>query len=540
MNDRLSLTGKRWVMRDESGPLSSRDGVWESLSTTRNLSELQGPEKLSDPFLFPEMQKAVDRIQQAMKDREIIGIFGDYDADGITGTAQCVRYFRRHGIEPIVHLPHRSREGYGLKESSIRLLADRGVKLLLTVDTGITAHAEIEIAKNLGMDVIVTDHHHGMQCPAAAYATIHPRIPFLTPNPNLCGSGVAFTLIRALENGVWEGVEIDVVLAMIGTIGDIVPLTGENRLLVQRGLKLVLKLPDGPLKTFFSMTDIRTPKASDIAFRIVPRINASGRMADPNTALKALLEGGEYLEQLSALNRERQDLVEELAMTVDAKLQKDVLFLTIADTTIPIGIAGLLASRFTESLGRPSLIAAIHGDHCHASLRSIPQVDLREIFSDTAITQYFSSFGGHAQAAGCTFLHQHFPFIRIALQNWMSAHGHTHDLLKPTLSLDAELHPSLLSLDFIKNLETLEPFGEGNDEPLFLLRNVAISDCRRVGTDGAHLQCRIATTKAIGFRFGEYIESLPSSIDCAVRIGKNTWNGTTSLQLIIEDLRLSS
>ncbi len=388
------------------------------------------------------------------------------------------------------------------------------------------------------MDVIVTDHHHGTHGPAAAYTTIHPRIPFLTPNPNLCGSGVAFTLIRALEHGVWDGVEIDVVLAMIGTIGDIVPLTGENRLLVRRGLNLVPKLPDGPLKTLFSMTDILTPKASDIAFRIVPRINASGRMADPVVALKALLEGGEYLQQLSALNRERQDLVEELAMTMDAKIQKDALFLTIADPVIPIGIAGLLASRFTESLGRPSLIAAIHGDHCHASLRSIPQVDLREIFSDTAITQHLLNFGGHAQAAGCTFLHQNFPFVRAALQDWMSTHSHTHDLLKPTLSLDAELHPSLLSMNVAESLEQLEPFGEGNDEPHFLLRDVAISDCRRVGTDGAHLQCRIANTKAIGFRFGEYIESLPPIIDCAVRIGKNTWNGQTSLQLIIEDLRL--
>ncbi len=513
----------------------------------RGLQDLLQTEKLvlSDPLLFPEMGRAVDRIRSAIESGEIIGIFGDYDADGITGTAQLVRYFRRHGREPVVHLPHREKEGYGMKKPSIDLLHQKGVALLITVDTGITAKAEIEHAMSLGMDVIVTDHHSAPEGRPPAYAVIHPRIPSLYPNQHLSGSGVAFMLVRALEDGkAWPGIEQDVVLAAIGTVGDLVPLTGENRILVTRGLALVAKLQDCSLKLFFEQVKIDGAcTAADLAYRIVPRINASGRMDHPLVALEALLGSEEALGKLHSLNTHRQAMTEASYILAEKLIDPSQLFLCIASDQFTAGIVGLVAGKLTEKYGRPSLAATIDKDGvCTASIRSIPQYDVMRALRDPRVRELLDHSGGHAQAAGCSFHVSKLPDLIERLQQCMSDAGIGSQDLVPSLSIDLELPSTMIDKAFVLNLQRLEPFGQHNQEPLFLLKGQRLEQLKAVGKDGTHLQCRLAGgPKIIGFRFGHLLQTLSAGdeVDLVFSVGIQRWNGREDVQLMLKDIRKS-
>lgn len=535
MKETLSLTGKKWVLaREEAEP-----DIVARLRRERGITT-DPAAKLSDPMLFPEMQRAVERIKKAVTSRETIGIFGDYDADGVTGTAQLLRYFRRHGVEPVVHLPHRALEGYGMKKVSIDALKEKGVTLLITVDTGIAAHAEIAHAKAIGMDVIITDHHRMQGGRPDALAVIHPHVPSAFPNPDLSGSGVAFMLVRALEdNQPWEGIDLDIALATIGTIGDLVPLTGENRTLVIHGLKFLSRLPSSPLKDLLDDVNAKGAlTAGDIAFRVVPRINAAGRMAHPDIALRAILEGGEALEELHRLNGERRSFVDELDALLSAEAASDHAFIVVTSGSVTPGTAGLLASRFTERTGRPSLVGAVLGEVTVASIRSPEGVDVVECLEHSSVRPMLLSFGGHAQAAGCTFATADAVALREGLCAVLKSRGIDAESLRPVLTLDAVLPPSDLTMEMVQRLASLEPFGTGNDEPVFLLRAQTISDLRAVGSDGTHLQCTIGRVKAIGFGLGAYADKLGSTrVDVACRLGSNAWNGRESLQIFIEDIR---
>ena len=536
----LSLTGKLWkVHRPEPHDAS----IIDMLRTERGIID-DPSAKLSDPFLFPEMQKAVDRIESAMKKKETIAIFGDYDCDGITASAQLVRFFRRHGIEPLVHLPDRLKEGYGMRKESIEALKKKGVSLIITVDTGISAHEEIVHAKDAGIDVIVTDHHRDKGGRPDAFAVIHPLIPSPVPNPHLCGAGVAFMLVRALEHGKpWQDIEIDIALAAIGTIGDLVPLVGENRVLVQHGLQCLGDLPPSPLKDLVDSVRGNTPiSATDVAFKIVPRLNAAGRMSHPILALNALLEGGEALKILHELNADRQTFVSDLHAAMEPSIDLLHPFIVLGHSDITPGTAGLLASRFTERFFRPSLVAALLGDRAVASIRSIPEIDAMDCLSHPSVSSLLTSFGGHRQAAGCTFPQKHMGALQQALNALMMKRGITSDSLVPTLDIDAALEPQTLSLSFVRTMQGLSPFGQGNDEPVFLLSSQTLSDLRPVGSEGAHLQLRIGGTKAIAFRLGNILEHLSERepYDIACRVGANAWNGKETVQLFVEDVRKSS
>lgn len=535
MHSSLSLTGKRWIIKKQT-PLSLEDCL-SILRSERNLSESTA---LSDPFLFPEMQKAVDRLERAIANRETIGIFGDYDADGVTGTAILVRALRRRGADPVVHLPDRMKEGYGMKEKSVRALAEKGVTLLLTVDTGIAAHREIALAAELGMDTIVTDHHRDQDGKPPAYAIIHPGLDQF-PNTDLCGAGVALMFVRALEKGeVWKGIDEDIVLATIGTIGDVMPLTGENRLLVIHGLKAIPRLAPGPLKELITSVQGKNGITSgDIAFRVVPRINAAGRMAHPDIALRALLEGGQALEKLHMLNGDRRTLVSDVSEELTERIDLSKPFLCIGSPSITPGIAGLVASKLTESHGKPSLAAAFLGDYATASLRSVPEVDCMQCLTDEEVRPFLQTFGGHAQAAGCTFAVADFQKLQDALCRVV---GNLTDptTLVPTHYIDAELADTP-TLSFIEALDTLAPFGQGNKEPLFLSTHQKLTNFRTVGSENAHLQCSVASTKAVGFHLGTLLSELNAEreYDCIFRVQKNEWNGKREVQLVLEDIRPS-
>lgn len=507
----------------------------EMLAASRGIS-IGTPSSPVPPSVFPDMERATVRIRKAINDKEVIGIFGDYDCDGITGVAQLVRYFTRNGITPFVRLPHRVHDGYGLNANVVSEMRERSVTLLITCDTGITAVAETATLMANGTDVIITDHHHSREELPPAFAIIHPALS-LHPLPHPSGSGVAFKLIMALEHGAWPDQETDIALAMIGTVGDLVPLTGDNRTTVIAGLKAMESMTTGTLAALRERCGSanKALSSTDIAFRIAPRINAAGRMDNPDIALRALLTGGSALEELDMLNARRQEHTAELLQQIIARATKSPMkpFLVHASAEFPHGLLGLLAGKLTETYGKPSLVAAIEGEYCTASLRSPPSYNIAEALE--RIAYLLLRFGGHAQAAGCTFAAADLPMIEEALCADLEARI-TPESLVPSLTADATLDTRHITPQLIEAISALEPFGQGNPEPKFFLRNISMLSTRTVGSEGAHLQGMIDGIQCIGFNMGIFANRC-QNIDIIAKVSLNTWNGKSKPQIVIEDMR---
>lgn len=535
----LSLTGKRWSLPEHTEALPKGDafGVNASHILLRLLRErgIEENTKLVPPSVYPDMKKSVERIKKAIADNEHVGIFGDYDCDGVTAAAQLIRYFRRQGIEPSVRLPHRVHDGYGLKKAVAQEIIAAGVQLLITCDTGIASVEEIARLSANDIDVIVTDHHSVQEEIPQAFACIHPGL-CAHPLPHPSGSGVVLALICALEDAKWSGMDEDIALAMFGTVGDLVELKGHNRTLVQMGLKAFDALETGPL------FELRTRCASkgsstsstDIAYRIAPRINAAGRMTEADIALQALLDGGETLAQLDTLNEQRQTITRALLNTVVEEHESKTLppLLAEVSTEYPHGIVGLIAGKLTEHFGKPSLVAHSDGSTCTASLRSPACYNIAEGLGRSA--DLLMSYGGHAQAAGCTFALENFAALQTRLIEDVRAHV-DEELLVPTLTIDAVLDAKDLTAHFCEKLSMLEPFGQGNPEPLFLLRGVTLQDARPCGKDQTHLQARVCGIKSIGFGMAHLAQS-STTFDVVARVGIDEWNGKKQPQIFIVDL----
>lgn len=473
-----------------------------------------------------------------MERGETIGIFGDYDCDGITAAALLARMLRRHGSEPVIRLPHRIRDGYGLKESHVDWFAARGVTLLLTVDTGIGAHAAVARGAARAMDVIIMDHHEPPSVVPAAHSILHPAFSAEPPAHAPCAAGIAFHVVALVEGAAWRGRDEDAALAMLGTVADLVPLLDGNRAIVREGIAALARLREGPLATLAAhvRTSGRPLSSVDVAFRIAPRINAAGRMADPMLALSALLEGGDALRELETLNAQRQ---EETMIAVERSLLQlgpapADPFLCVADEEFSPGIIGLIAGKLTERFGRPSMAVSIQGEECVASLRSPPAYSI--IDGLRACEGLLTSFGGHRQAAGCTFRRSALDDIRDALSRHVRETIPETQLV-PTLSIDAPLPLSSITLPFIRQLSALEPFGQGNPEPQFLVPAVSLGMARTVGGDGRHLQGRAGRCKLIGFGLGPLIAHARSPLDLVCRLGVDAWNGREEPQLQVVDMR---
>ena len=536
----LSCTGKQW---DTGAIMPGRvpvQSVLEALYRSRRLDS--GPATLIDPWVFPDMPAAVERIHRSMQTGEHVCIFSDYDCDGITAATMLYRMFRRRGIEPMVRLPHRVRDGYGLSAAIVQELVHNDVHLLITADTGIASAAEIAMLYAHGIDTIVTDHHSAPAMQPDAII-LHPALSPGYPIPYPSGAGVAYQLVRACEEATeWEGCATDAALAMVGTIADIVDLTGANRLIVQRGLAALRDLPaSAPLRQLLASAHVQPDQATstDIGFRIAPRINASGRMDDPIIALRGLMGDKTAIASLETLNRERQAETERcLRHAADAlpERREDMPpLIALADASFGHGIIGLIASRLTEQTGRPSIIATIDEDMCIASLRSPAGYHITQALERHS--NFLLRFGGHAQAAGCTLELQKWDALCTALHDDVCAHMDTRKFA-PTLHIDACLEDGDISFDLLATLAHMEPFGAGNPEPLFLMERAVLRNVRSVGTDGAHLQCTIGNTKAIGFRLGAYAHMCHQPLDIACRLGTDEWQGYKRPQIIIEDMRL--
>lgn len=539
----LSLTGKRWILPET---LAGGD-VIDALIRRRGVDTLGEGEILEsfghDARTFRDFTIAAGRIARAVERQETVGIIGDYDCDGITGTALLTRFLRRRGMQPRIRLPHRVREGYGVKPQMIEEMREQKVTLLLTVDTGITAAQEIAAAREHGMDVLVLDHHHLPKTLPDALGILHPSLatPAMTPPP--CGAGVAWSLIDALEResgtGEWTDRDTDIALAAIGTIADVMELKGANRTLVHQGLLSLQRISEGPLALLAMQAGLTPPfRARDVAFRIAPRINAAGRMADPSIALHAVLGDGQALLQLEELNRARQDVVQELLEQLYPRAESaGSPFLCFADERFSPGVCGLLAGKLTERFGKPSMIACVDGSACAASLRSIPGYDVTRSLEQCM--HLLSTFGGHAMAGGCSFDRTHWSAITEILQE-DARRQIDPALLVPRLSADAVLAASALTMELCERLRALEPFGEGNPEPRFLLHSVLLRDLRLVGGDRTHLQGSASGHKVIGFGLGHLLPHLAQDVDVLCRIGIQTWQGSRRLQLFIDDMRTST
>ncbi len=540
----LSLTGKRWIIRDAD---VTGDSVVEHLLAHRNLEPLGDGELVEtfghDAHRFRDFDKAARRITHAVEKKEKIGIFGDYDCDGITSTALLARFFHRRGLQPVLRLPHRVNEGYGLQTAIVKEFARSGVTLLLTVDTGVTALEPITQARAAGIDVIVLDHHRLPGELPPAVAILHPERAAPTMDDAPCGAGVAWSMIDALEKLAghpdWDGRETDIALAAIGTVADLVELRGGNRTLTHRGLQALAGLRKGPLALLCMNAGLQAPYNSrDIGFRIAPRINAAGRMADPHVALYAILGDPQALLALDGFNRERQELIgahmEELV--AEGQDGRCSMLCVMSDQYSP-GICGLLAGKLCEMHGKPVLVAGGAGDLCTASLRSVPGYDVTSALA--RCRDLLASFGGHAMAAGCTFPRASFDELRSRLN--ADALGAMAALdLTPTLVAECAMSVSALTMDFCDALRVLEPFGQGNPEPRFLLESVRMENVRCVGKTATHLQASVMGRKLIGFNLGHLKEHAGSPLDLLCKVGVDTWMGARKPQLFLEDMRLTT
>jgi single-stranded-DNA-specific exonuclease len=544
--DALSFTGKKWLVGADA-----RDAAADGSHVARILAAGRGIQGLvpgSIPLLFgmdgahfPDLGRAVDRIREAVRKKEKVGIFGDYDCDGVTSTAQMIRYFRRRGLQPVVRLPHRLDDGYGLKPKFIEAFAQNGVTLLITVDTGITAEREVELAAQKGMDVIVLDHHRLPEVLPSAHALLHPALAPGFTDAHPAAAGVTWSVVSALEaadgNADWPDRETDIALAAIGTVADLVPLTGGNRLLVHRGLQALGRIQSGAIPLLLLQSGLTPPliTSRDLAFRVAPRLNAAGRMADPVIALQALLGDQSSLLQLEDLNTQRQLFVQEMIEPLLPLAAKSTdPFLLFTSPLYAPGICGLLAGKLCERFGKPTLIAHAQDGRCMASLRSVPAYNVTEGLARSA--DLLLSYGGHAMAAGCTFAEAHTEELRARLNADVARSVQPEDLI-PVMTADLHVDPAHLSLALCEQLRALEPFGQGNPEPLFFLQNISLQMPRKAGKDGSHLQGTIAGKKLIAFRMGEFLDRLRQPVDVLCRVSVDTWQGSRSAQLCIEDIR---
>lgn len=544
----MSLLGKTWKLRHERQP---KESLWQGLLAARALENpgafFAQPqlEDLHDPFLFKDMQKAVHRLQKAIAQQERIVIYGDYDVDGTSGAALLIHTLKELGAQVSYRIPHRMKDGYGLHAHYVEELAQQNVKILITVDCGISCADQVELAQGLGMDVIITDHHSIPKQLPPAFALLHPQLEPNYPFHFLSGSGVAFKLASALwiAAGQPEKIMEFVDLASLGTVADCVPLHGENRLIVQLGLKQMERTRWDGLAALLQVSGAPEggPYTSDtIGFQIGPRINASGRMDDAYWSLQTLLaEGQEATEKskkLEAFNQERRTLTESILQEAEAGLNLDEPLLFASGKNWPSGLVGLIAGRLQEKYGKPAFVMEDRGEVLVGSARSLPGFHAVEALNQVA--HLLNHYGGHEQAAGFHLSKENLLAFRQALM----AHAQAHFDQKPLEQerwADMELQPQDVQVEVLELLQAFAPFGVSNPRPLFIMNGVEVLSLRPVGAEGHHLKGRFLfqglEVDGIAFRFGEHHDALRSASKLVVQLDIHEWQGTKKVQIQLVD-----
>ncbi len=524
---------------------------------------LRGEWEVDNPFLLRGMNKAVGRLRWAIRRGESIAVYGDFDADGVTATALLVQTLEALGAQVRPYIPNRD-AGYGLNKGALRRLAQQGIQLVVTVDCGIRSIDEVSYGRRLGLDIIITDHHSaGEELPPATVSIDPKRAGERYPFRELSGVGLAFKLAQGLlranrqvplkkgrrDVGVEEATLLD--LVALGTVADIVPLLGENRTLVKRGL-VRLNDPQRPgLKAMMAQAGVQPGQVSafTIGYVLGPRLNAAGRLADAMTSYELLVsdspEKAEKLAQeLEEQNRERQRLTAETferarEQVLDRGAKETLLFAAAED--FPSGVVGLAASRLLDEFYRPALVVKLGPEHSRGSARSIPEFHITDALD--RCRELLIRHGGHAAAAGFTVANDKLAVFEERMRR--IADEKLADLeLAPVLDIDAEVDLAHLDRSVHAQIAWLEPFGEKNPAPLFLSRRLLVKDCRAVGADARHLKLTVsdgrASWDAIAFRQGEKAKDLPDYIDVVYSLEMNEWNDQRRLQLNVQDLRPSA
>jgi len=501
-----------------------------------------------NPLLLPDMHRAVARIYRALLSGENIAIYGDFDVDGITGTALLVQALSGLGSRVTPYIPHRLTEGYGLKTTTLDNLYQQGVSLVITVDCGITAFTQVKKAKRIGLDIIITDHHTPPTVVPPAIAVVNPKLPDSTyPFSELAGVGVAFKLLQALFQGIGKEKQLGelIDLVALGTVADMMPLLGENRYLVKQGLKLINTTPRLGVREMLTQAglNIGSLDAEVISWILAPRLNAAGRLAHAMTSYKLLTtaspqEAHELTMWLEEKNAERQKLTNNtLAKAREQVLAQGVLPLLIAsDEDYPGGIMGLVASRLSEEFCRPAVVIKTGREISSGSCRSIPEFNIVQALNQCG--SLLSNFGGHAQAAGFTLPTKNLARLKQTLLQLASTELAEVDL-RPCLDIDSEIKLPDLARDTYQSIQKLAPFGHGNPAPTFLSRRVEVADCQTMGTGGEHLRLKLkqggTVWDGVAFGLGNYLAEVSSPLDIVYSLEVDQWGGEERLRLNILD-----
>jgi single-stranded-DNA-specific exonuclease len=508
----------------------------------------------TDPFQLKGMEAAVERVAQAIEEDEKIAIYGDYDVDGVSATALLLNFFKSSFDANIfAYIPNRFEEGYGLNEEALSDLKEHGADLVITVDCGIRALGQAATARDLGLDLIITDHHHpGPELPAAA-AVIDPKQPDDSyPEKDLAGVGVAYKLASAIAEHFDRANEIESYLDLValGTVADIVPLIGENRALVRAGLEKMRQPNRQGLLSLIGVAGLKPEAitATDIGFGLGPRLNAAGRLASALGALELLttqdvFHAGKLAQELENQNRKRQSITRAIQAQAEEKIQADdpdSLLLFAADPDFNAGVVGLAASRLADQYYRPAIVGHRGENFTQASCRSIKEFHITEALDRCA--DLLESHGGHAAAAGFTVQNENIPPL-VERLNAIAEEELGDKDLRPTLAADMEIPLAELKAEVLEYLDWLQPTGYGNQQATFVSRNLKVKHSRAVGKDGAHLKLTLTdgrlTFDAIAFRQGDWQGQLPPRVDVLYHFELNEYRGRKSLQLNVKDIKAS-
>ena len=525
-----------------SKKIISKDEIREFLNPTRD--------DFHDPFLMPDMEKAVERILIAIQNKEKIIIYGDYDVDGITSVTVLKKFLEEQGLKTGEYIPNRLNEGYGLNKEAVKNISEQGYTLIITVDCGISCIEEIEYAKELGMEVIVTDHHEpGEIIPDCLAVVDAKRKDNKYPFNQLAGVGVVFKLIQSISLKLnLEAKEylkyLDIVC--VGTISDIVPLIDENRVITKLGLKLVEKTRNIGLKTLLESTGYKEINSTTISFGIAPRINACGRMGEEKEALELFLtnniqEAKQISERLNQYNIERQETEKQIFKQARQEIEeenKDVPCIILGKEGWHHGIIGIVASKVTDIYFKPSILICFEGEEGKGSGRSIPGFDLHDAVMNC--NTYVEKFGGHSMAIGINVKKENFEKFKKEFEEYVQ-NSHINDII-PIIKIDKEIDLRKINIQDIRDLKLLEPYGEANKMPLFLIKNMKIQSIRTL-SEGKHIKLKLGIDNyiadAIGFNMGNIAEQylIGDRVDVVGSLEINDFGDNENIQINLKDIR---
>lgn len=513
---------------------------------------------LPDPFLLPDMERAASRIVTAIKNNEKIAIFGDYDTDGVTSTALLVRFFKECGVDVDCYIPNRLSEGYGLSLKGVDTIHSKKASLIITADNGTNCHEEINYANSLGIDVVVTDHHEITEDLPGALAVVNPkRIDKDNPFGELAGVGVAFYLAAALriklrKEGFFKTDEPDLRmyldLVALGTVADVAPLVGVNRTMVKHGLEVLKRTNNIGIKSLAcaAATELEKTNTYTIAFRLAPRINAAGRLGNQDLGLKLLLTNDKYLafelaDKLSKMNSERQaiekEIIKQMSEIIDNSDKTRSSIVLWSDKWHP-GVIGIAASRLAELHKKPCALISLENGMGRGSVRSVGNYDIMNNLNGCA--GILKNFGGHTAAAGFDIKAENLDRFYEQFEDHASKNLTIEDRT-PNIPIDSEIDISEITAELINEIELLEPFGEGNPQPIFATGACTAEDCRIVGSN--HLKFRIkndtTVVDAIGFGLGDKKIETTGKYRFAGVPQQNEWNGKISIQFKVKDIELA-